>query len=142
MPKATMRIVQAQRDAIYEQVRNHLGAIGDLWTALETDRDYATAERLAIEFSEEFRLMADLGWDPGTEREIFELTMPVHDLIEAITRLREEACAGIAGNPGERSAEEEDASNARAFKAARVACDQILMVAAGVEARGANGCRA
>jgi len=65
LPRETIRITKAQRDALYEQVRNHLAAVGDLWLALETNKDYATAERLAIEFSEDFRLMADLG---GTRR--------------------------------------------------------------------------
>lgn len=61
--------------ALYEQVRNHLAAFGDLWLALETDRDYANAKRLAVEFGEDFRLLEDLGWDPNDGRFTVELTM-------------------------------------------------------------------
>ena len=50
----TLKILDSQRDALYEQVRNHLAALGDLWIALEHKRDYATAERLGIEFGEDF----------------------------------------------------------------------------------------
>jgi hypothetical protein len=75
LARETIRITKDQRDELYEQVRNHL-AVGDLWLALETSKDYATAERLAIEFSKDFRLMADLGWDLEDQRERVALTMP------------------------------------------------------------------
>ena len=42
----TIRIAKDQRDALYEQVRTHLAALGDIWIALEGQNDYATAERL------------------------------------------------------------------------------------------------
>jgi hypothetical protein len=41
-----------------------LGALNDVWIAMECNKDFATAERLAIEFGEDFRLMEDLGWNP------------------------------------------------------------------------------
>ena len=91
----TLKILDSQRDALYEQVRNHLAALGDLWIALEHKRDYATAERLGIEFGEDFRLMADLGWDPDDERDTVELTMAPYDLMEVAARLREEAEGGL-----------------------------------------------
>jgi hypothetical protein len=82
MPNVTTTIDRDQRGGLYELVRNHLGAIGDVWIALEEDEDFATAERLGIEFGEDFRLLADIGWRPREEREAFELTMPVHDLMD------------------------------------------------------------
>jgi hypothetical protein len=72
----TATIDRDQRDGMYEVVRNHLGAIGDLWIALEENKDFATAERLAKEFGQDFRLLADIGWRPEEERRAFELTMP------------------------------------------------------------------
>lgn len=57
MPRSTLKIIASQRDALYEQVRTHLGALttsGSRWSAT---KDFATAERLAIEFGE--RLPAD-----------------------------------------------------------------------------------
>jgi hypothetical protein len=94
MPRPTLKIVASQRDALYEQVRNHLAGLGDVVVALECQKDYATAERLAIEFGEDFRLMADLGWQPQDGRDTVELTMPPHDLMEVAKRLRDEAHGG------------------------------------------------
>ncbi len=125
MPRETIRITKDQRDALYEQVRNHLAAVGDLWLALETNKDYATAERLAIEFSEDFRLMADLGWDPEDQRERVALTMPPHDLMEVVRRLRDEAQGGLADVEQQRS-EEEDNRRARDFRSAWQTCEVIL----------------
>ncbi len=47
MLNVTTTIDRDQRDGLYELVRNHLGAIGDVWIALEENEDFATAERLA-----------------------------------------------------------------------------------------------
>jgi hypothetical protein len=47
---ATTTITKAQRDGIYELVCNHLYGIEDLWIAFGRSRDYATAERLGLEF--------------------------------------------------------------------------------------------
>lgn len=69
MPRSTIKIDGAQRDALYEQVCGHLSMLSDFQTVLESQRDYATAERLAIEFGEDFRLMADLGWNPADSRD-------------------------------------------------------------------------
>ena len=63
MPSTTCTIDGDQRDGLYELVRNHLGAVGDLWIALEQTEDFATAERLGIEFGEDFRLLEDIGWN-------------------------------------------------------------------------------
>lgn len=125
MPRETIRITKDQRDALYEQVRNHLAAVGDLWLALETNQDYATAERLAIEFTEDFRLMADLGWDLEDQRERVALTMPPHDLMEVVRRLRDEAQGGLADAEQQRS-EEEDNRRAGDFRSAWQACEVIL----------------
>lgn len=54
--RPTLKIVASQRDALYEQVRNHLAGLGDVVVALECQKDYPMAERLAIEFGEDFRL--------------------------------------------------------------------------------------
>lgn len=54
VPGTTITINRDQRNGLYELVRNHLGSIGDLWTALEHDKDFATAERLGLEFGEDF----------------------------------------------------------------------------------------
>jgi hypothetical protein len=78
----TATITKDQRDGLYELVRHHLYSIEDLWIAFGRSRDYATAERLGIEFGEDFRLLADIGWAADDDRKSFELTMPPLDLIE------------------------------------------------------------
>ena len=57
MPRKTIKITGEERDALYDQVRNHLAALGDVFVAMECQKDYATAERLGIEFGEDFRLL-------------------------------------------------------------------------------------
>jgi hypothetical protein len=59
-----MLIDREQRDGLYELVRNHLGQIGDIRIALEQDGEYELAERMGIELGEDFRLLADIGWQP------------------------------------------------------------------------------
>ncbi len=69
MPETTITIERDQRAGFYELVRNHLGSIEDFWIALERTRDFAKAEQLGLEFSEDFRLLQDIGWHPHDERE-------------------------------------------------------------------------
>lgn len=64
MPDTTITIDRDQRDGLYELVRNHLGSIEDFWIALERTRDFAKAEQLALEFSEDFRLLKRLHGKP------------------------------------------------------------------------------
>jgi hypothetical protein len=125
MPRPTLKIIASQRDALYEQVRTHLGALNDVWIAMECNKDFATAERLAIEFGEDFRLMEDLGWNPVDDRDRVELTMAPHDLMEVTRRLREEAKGGLADARRERQATEEE-KGIEVFVSARDACEAIL----------------
>lgn len=108
MPDTTTTIDKEQRDGLYELVRNHLGGIGDIWIALEQDGEYMLAERMGIEFGEDFRLLADLGWEPGDKRKSVELTMEAHDLAELLTRLRGEAEGVLDGTTGMRLQREEE----------------------------------
>ncbi len=125
MPTTT--ITKDQRAGLYELVRNHLYSIDDLWTALGRSRDYATAERLGIEFAEDVRLLADIGWDPDDGRESFELTMPVHDLTEALKRLHGEAEAVLGESPDERRSREEDEATNERFRSGLGACEELLV---------------
>lgn len=96
MPATTITISGPQRNGLYELVRNHLGSVGDLWDALERDKDFATAARLGLEFGD-FELLEDVGWGEDEGRESFELTMPVHDLMELLKRLHDEAEQVLVG---------------------------------------------
>jgi hypothetical protein len=126
MPQPTATIDRAQRDGLYELIRNHLGAIGDIWIALEKDEEYMLAERLGLEFGEDFCLLADIGWDPDDRRQSFELTMEAHDLMEALRRLHGEAEHVLAGSRTEREAAAEDARTNQRFQAGREACEALL----------------
>ena len=121
----TATIDRAKRDGIYELIRNHLGAIGDVWIALEQSEDYAAAERLAREFGEDFRLLEDLGWRPREDRDAFELTMAPYDLIEVLRRLHGEAREVLSGSEAERRSQEEDAATDARLQVGLDACEAI-----------------
>jgi hypothetical protein len=123
----TATINRDQRDGIYELVRNHLGGIGDVWIALEENEDFATAERLGLEFGEDFRLLTDIGWRPDEDRGDFELTMPSHDLMEVLRRLHNEAKRLLTASPGERQSREEDAESDQRFQTGLDACEEVLI---------------
>lgn len=131
MPGITATITRDQRDGLYELVRNHLGGIGDVWIALEENEDYATAERLGLEFGEDFRLLADIGWQLSEECEAFELTMPPHDLMELLSRLQGEAEKLLAESPGERRSREEEEATEEHFRRGLDACGALLTSLAG-----------
>jgi hypothetical protein len=127
MPDVTATIDRHQRDGLYELVRNHLGSVGDLWNALEDEEDFAKAEQLGIEFGEDFRLLADIGWQPRDDRESFELTPPTHDLMEALKRLHSEAATVLSGSGTERESREEDAETDARFQLGLDACEEVLV---------------
>lgn len=123
MPETTITIDRRQREGLYELVRNHLGSVGDLWHALEHERDFAKAARLGLEFGEDFELLEDIGWGDDEQRERFELTMPPHDLMEVLRRLHEEAGTVLAGSEGSR----EDAETNERFRRGREVCEKALV---------------
>jgi hypothetical protein len=126
MPSSAAMITKGQRDALYELVRNHLGGLGDVWIAMEAKGDYATAERLAIEFGEDFRLLADLGWNREDSRESVELTMPPEDLMEALKRIRGEAEGGVRGSESDREQREAEEEINTRFQLALSTCEELL----------------
>lgn len=89
MPKSTATISAGQREVLYRLVLDHLSGIDDLQLALD-QRDFATAERLGIEFGEDLRLMEDLGWDKKLRDDV-DLTMAPEDLAEILKRLLADA---------------------------------------------------
>lgn len=127
MPGTTITISGPQRDGLYELVRNHLGSVGDLWDALERDKDFATAARLGLEFGEDFELLEDIGWGEDESRESFELTMPVHDLTEVLKRLHGEAEQVLVGKGSERQAREDDRATDERYLRGLDACEELLV---------------
>ncbi|MGC1852469.1 MAG: hypothetical protein WA687_08530 [Solirubrobacterales bacterium] len=127
MPGTTITISGPQRDGLYELVRNHLGSVGDLWDALERDKNFATAARLGLEFGEDFELLEEIGWGEDEDRESFELTMPVHDLMELLKRLHDEAEQVLHGKGTEREAREDDRATEERYLRGLDACEELLV---------------
>lgn len=127
MPNVTATIDRDQRDGLYELVRHHLYSIEDLWIAFGRSRDFATAERLGVEYGEDFRLLADIGWVADDDRESFELTMPPLDLIEVLRRLRGEAQRVLVESGTERESREADAETDARFQLGLNACEKVLV---------------
>ncbi len=127
MPGTTITISGPQRNGLYELVRNHLGSVGDLWDALERDKNFATAARLGLEFGEDFELLEEIGWGEDERRESFELTMPVHDLTELLKRLHDEAEQVLHGKGTERQAREDDRATEERYLRGLDACEQLLV---------------
>lgn len=126
MPSTTCTIDGDQRDGLYELVRNHLGAVGDLWITLEINKDFAAAERLGLEFGEDFRLLEDIGWNGRDGRKAFELTMPPEDLMELLQRLHGEAERVLLESVTERESREEDAATNELFRLGFDTCEELL----------------
>lgn len=127
MPDTTITIDLDQRDGLYELIRNHLGSIEDFWIALERTRDFAKAEALSLEFAEDFRLLKDIGWGEKAEREAFDLTMPVGDLMELFQRLQGEAVEILVQSGSEAQAQREDAKTDSRFQLGYEACNMLLV---------------
>jgi hypothetical protein len=82
-----VRITAAERDALYEQIFARLSGIDEVWMAVEAE-DYARADRVGREFSDDLRLILDdLGWGTGSG-EPLELVTPPDVLRRVCTRLR------------------------------------------------------
>jgi hypothetical protein len=89
-----LNITRAQRDAIYQVVIPHLTAIGDVWLCVRR-REFADAKKMGREFSEELRLLDDLGWSETIDRDTVTLTVPPDELIRTLTRLHRRAARSL-----------------------------------------------
>jgi len=126
VPAITTTIDRDQRDGLYELVRNHLGSIEDFWVALERTKNFAKAERLGLEFAEDFRLLQDIGWGEKDERKTFDLTMPEHDLMELLQRLHAEAVPILVESGAEAQSSRDDAETERRFQLGYQVCNKLL----------------
>jgi hypothetical protein len=123
--KTNVTIDRERREALYELVLDHLSGIGDFWIAIE-EKDFAKAERLGIEFGEDFRLLEDIGWEPEPGPANFVLTIPPHDLIELLRRLHGEAGCVLEGSACARLLEKEEESAKQRYERAKTTCEQLI----------------
>jgi hypothetical protein len=122
----TVTINGVQREVFYELVLDHLSGMADLSLAVERG-DFATAERLGIEFGEDLRLMQDLGWDSAPRKDA-DLTMPPEDLAEVLTRLKSDAEGGLRESADDRDSREADESARARYQYALDTCDGLLVL--------------
>lgn len=122
----TTTIDREQREGLYELIRNHLGGIGDIWIVLEEDGEYELAERMGIEFGEDFRLLADIGWQPEDKRTRVESTMEPHDLAELLTRLRGEAIGVLDGTASMHLQRKEEERARALYQGTKDTCEELL----------------
>jgi hypothetical protein len=88
----TIEIDATQRDVLYEELLVRLDRLGSLQEAIEAE-DYETADRLALEVSDDLRFIAeDLEWGRGPGGSIV-LSTPADVLRRVSSRLREDAAA-------------------------------------------------
>jgi hypothetical protein len=82
-------ITAEQRDALYDRILDRLSGIGDVWLAANS-QDFATAERLGREYSDELRLVLDdLGWGDGPDSGPVDLESSPDVLRRVFARLRD-----------------------------------------------------
>jgi len=85
-----MRITAAERDALYEQISVRLSGIDEVWRAVEA-ADFARADRVGREFSDDLRLVLDdLGWGAGSGQAL-ELITPADVLRRVCRRMQDRA---------------------------------------------------
>jgi hypothetical protein len=135
VPHATAIITTEQRDAIYDLLLGRLTFLPDLLKAVEQE-DFETARRLAREFTEDFRLLEDLGWGPDERPEV-SLTIPAGNLPPILERLRSEAQGGLSESAEERDSREAEEASRRRWRIVVGTASELL-----AELQGRGGERA
>ncbi len=85
----TLMITTGQRDALYDLILDRLSGIGDIELAIKA-KNYEAAERLGREYSDDLRLLHDLGFGESCVEPVV-LSSPAEVLLRALPRLREVA---------------------------------------------------
>lgn len=106
----TIKIDRSQRDAIYAQIRTDLSGAGDVFLSVEAG-DFDAARRTRRRLEDDMRLLDDIGWEPETEHDEFELTMPAADLARTLRSLSRSAGAVLHTHIVEHADEREDAAS-------------------------------
>jgi hypothetical protein len=74
MSDTTITIDRRQREPLHGLVTQHLSGIGDINLMIEL-RDFATAERYGLKYSEDLRMLDDLLPDRGADRSVKRLRL-------------------------------------------------------------------
>lgn len=112
-----VKVGRAQRDAIHAEILTALTGTGDIYLAVD-EGDYDAARRHRSRFENTMRLLDDLGWDPETPGEEFELTMPADQLARVLRYLTRQAEATLYSHVVEPIEEREHATRSLTAQAA------------------------
>jgi hypothetical protein len=129
-----LTITKAQRDALYDQILDRLSGIGDIEVAIQA-KNFGTAERLTGEYSDDLRLLADLGFGDGNGESV-DLNAPPDVLCRVLSRLRELAERYTASQESEQAEARELEERNRLVADT---CEALLRDLGAIEADGAGG---
>lgn len=131
--RSAPKISAAQRNAIYQQILDHMSNAGDLSLLVEQG-DLSAARRLAREVSDDLQLVLDgLGWGETTSGGDVDLNLPAEQLRRTFSRLRERAV-----EQSEASSQELGELEYERALIVIETCDQVL-AAVGGDTQGATG---
>lgn len=100
----TVTITAEQRDLLYDEILDRLGAVDDIHLAIAQD-DWEAAGRMAMAFSDDLRIVTqDLGWGPRSGSGPVELRSPHDVLRRAMSRWRDALLSFDAWQEDEREA--------------------------------------
>lgn len=123
MTERRLTITAQQRDLLYDRLLLRLSGIDDVWIAVENGR-LEEAERLGREFSDELRILDDLGWGEHQGDGPVELRTPPEVVRRVVKRIAARAEAEHADEQKERVAIEEAEEERRLV---REACEHVLV---------------
>ncbi len=121
---AAIPITGAQRVALRELMAYRLFASGER-RLIQAHHEGTSHEQLAAEFSQDLRLMGDIGWGPEADGPAV-ITMERRALEPALRRMRQDAAEAPAWAIPQRPHETDEERAAR-FEVAERVCDELLL---------------
>jgi len=122
---ATIAIGAMERDTLHWLMARRLFILGQDPPELARSEGVGLDE-LSEEFSEDLRLMMDIGFEIEDDREAVDLTMPVPSLVKTIRRLRRDARRAPIEPRREHDPQGDDEGRWQRFREAVEVCDEVL----------------
>lgn len=122
---ATFTIGSKERGTLHWLMARRLFILGQDPPALARSEG-VDLDELAEEFSEDLRLMMDLGWEIEDDRETVDLTLPAESLVKTIRRLRRDARRAPSEPPREHDPQGGGEGRWERFRVAVDVCDEVL----------------
>ena len=122
---ATVTIGSKERSTLHWLMARRLFILGQDPPELARNEGIDLDE-LGEEFSEDLRLMMDVGFEVEDDRETVDLTMPAESLVKTIRRLRRDARRAPSEPPREHDPQGDDEGRWQRFREAVEVCDEVL----------------